>query len=426
MKRMKILVIGKGGREHALVWKFVQEGHLVFCVPGNPGTDKIATNVAIQATDIPKLLKFAQENSIDLTVVGPEEPLFLGIVDIFAAHGLRIFGPRSAAARIEKSKAFARDVMLHTHISQPQHAIVDDYEKALAYVRERDCPCFVKADGPAGGKGAIPCQTLAEAEAALHMLMIEKAQGNSGRIVVIEEWLDGDELSAHALCDGQDALLFPFSRDHKRALDENKGENTGGMGTVVPASRDDNLYSTAKNQIVQGILEELRRQGTPYKGLLYPGLMVTKKGLKVLEFNARFGDPETQVYVRHLVSPSLGELLVSTLDGTLTKQKPVWRKGFSVCIVLTSGWYPGKDTGEHFSIEGVEYAEQVPGVVVFHAGTSTKNGRLVTNGGRVLNVTCHAETLELALKRAYIAVGRIHFEGKKFRKDIGRSLLASK
>lgn len=425
---MKILVIGSGGREHALVWKLASEGHLVFCAPGNPGTESIATNIPLQPTDIEGLARFAKKNRIDFTVVGPEEPLYLGIVDYFEKLGLRIFGPTSAAAQIEKSKVFSRKVMSRSAIPQPKYAIFDNYEKALAYTNDGNTPCFVKASGPALGKGAIPCKTCEDAKIALHQLMIEKKFGSAGKLVVIEEWLTGEELSAHAVCDNNGGfILFPFSRDHKRVGNGDTGEMTGGMGTVFPCSSNIILYKRIKNLIVQPTLNELYRLGIPFKGLLFPGLMVKNGSTtpKVLEFNARFGDPETQVYMVQLKS-SLAELLKASMDGTLNTELVTWRDGFSVCVVLASKGYPGP-CSKGFLIEGVEYAGEVPGVVIFHAGTATRNydGKLVTNGGRVLNVTCHAPTLEEALNGAHTAISRIYFEGMHFRSDIGESLLAS-
>ncbi|HEY4498579.1 MAG TPA: phosphoribosylamine--glycine ligase, partial [Candidatus Paceibacterota bacterium] len=328
-----------------------------------------------------------------------------------------IFGPRSAAAQIEKSKAFARGVMSEAMIDQPDHAVFDDYGKALEYVRARNTACFVKEDGPALGKGAHRCETIEKAQEKLHELMVQ----NKKRVLV-EELLDGYELSAHALCHDTTSLLFPFSQDHKYSGDGDTGDMTGGMGVVVPASRSEVITTITREEIVQGILHELLAQRNPYRGLLYPGLMITKNRVKVLECNARFGDPETQTYVRHLISPGLAEMLVATIDGGLERIVPVWEPGFSVCIVMASGGYPGSYQ-KGFPITGIEHAEEVTGVKVFHAGTAIKGGRLVTNGGRVLGVTCCAETLDLALGRAYKAVNRIQFENKHVRYDIGAKLL---
>jgi phosphoribosylamine---glycine ligase len=416
---MKVLIIGSGGREHALGWKLDQSPRVeeIFFAPGNPGTALAGTNVPITANDIDGLLAFAKSHDIGLTIVGPEDPLIAGIVDTFQEAGLRIFGPTKAAARIEGSKAFAKELMNVYRIPTAASRTFTDYNQAVDFARSIG-RCFVKASGPAFGKGAIPCESSLESENALKALMIDGKFGDAGKTVIIERYLSGVELSVHAICKERNYVLFPFARDHKRALDGDQGENTGGMGTVAPVPANISSSLIIK-EIIDLTLAALYENRSPYDGSLFAGIMDTPEcGPMVLEYNARFGDPETQVYMPLLDSDLLD--LMTTDNFFATKVK--WRSGSAVCVVLASGGYPGPyEKGK--VITGIEEAEQVPGVTVFHAGTKIVDGKLVTSGGRVLGVTCYAETLELALEHVYAAVNRIHFDGMHYRRDIGHSLL---
>lgn len=417
------LVIGSGAREDALGWKLKQSPLVgkIFFAPGNPGTARHGENVPIQATHFTDLLRFAKEHNIELTVVGPEDPLIEGIVDLFQANGLRIFGPTKKAAQIEGSKAFAKQMMKCLRIPSAEYQVFDNYDAALEHVRTRNSSCFVKASGPALGKGAIPCVTADEAEAALKALMIDKVFGSAGETVVIEDFLQGDEYSAHAICDKHNVVLFPFARDHKRARDNDEGDNTGGMGTIAPVPVTPGLEAQTKIRIIEGILETLAMAEIPYNGLLFPGIMQTNEGPRVLEFNARFGDPETEVFMK-LLDSDLVELLMAAADNRLADVKVRWKPGSAACVIMASGGYPGKYK-KGFPITGIKDAEQVPEVTVFHSGTALRDEGLATNGGRVLAVTAYGDDLHEALRRAYEAVYRISFEDMQFRTDIGKKTL---
>lgn len=413
----KVLVIGSGGRENALAWKLDQSPRIgkLYVAPGNGGTWQIAKNVAINSADISGLVQFAEEKSIDLTVVGPDDSLALGVVDAFQARGLRIFGPTRSAAKIESSKAFAKKLMQEENIPTASFRIFNNYEEALAYIRKKGAPIVVKASGLALGKGAYPCNTLGEAESALANIMIDRAHKDAGNEVIVEEFLDGQEVSVHAFCDGKDFVLLPTAQDYKPIWEG--GKNTGGMGTIAPVSciTQDALQVISK-QIVRPTLDALANRGRIFTGLLYPGLKMTGSGLKVLEFNARFGDPETQSYMR-LLKTDLLDILESCVDGTLANLKIEWHSGFAACVVLASAGYPyGYRT--NVSISGISDAENVPGVVVFHAGTKFTD-TLRTSGGRVLGISAVGATLSETIDRAYKAVHVIHFEGMYYRKDIG-------
>ena len=419
-----VLLIGGGGREHALAWKLKQSPSLgrLYVAPGNGGTREIAENVAIPATDIEKLAHFAEEKKIGLTIVGPDDPLAIGVVDVFKKRGLRIWGPTLAAARIEASKAFAKELMREANIPTASFGVFKEYEPARAYVREKGVPIVIKASGLALGKGVYVCTTLEEAEVALKETMIEKVHKDAGNEVVIEEYLDGQEISTHALSDGKTSVLFPPSQDHKTIGEGDTGKNTGGMGTIAPLSWvSDEVLSSIKRSVVDPALSTLAGRNTPFVGLLYPGIKMTSRGPKVLEFNARFGDPETQVYMRLLKSDLL-EVLNACVDGTLASQAIEWEDGFAANVVLASGGYPDSYQ-KGIPITGISEAEQVPGVVVFHAGT-VHEGVLKTSGGRVLGVSAVGATLQEALDRAYKAADIIHFEGKYYRKDIGAKALS--
>jgi phosphoribosylamine--glycine ligase len=420
LQRMKILVIGSGGREHALLWKLAQSPRVtsLHCAPGNAGTAAIATNHPVAATDLAGLVSLAKTEKIDLTVVGPDDPLAAGIVDLFEKEGLRVFGPKASAARLEASKSFAKDFMVRHGIPTAGSATYSDPEAALAHCRSASYPLVVKADGLALGKGVVIAQSQEEAEEAVRQSMIEKVFGDAGNIVVIEEFLTGPECSIHALVDGKGYSLFPDAKDHKRALEGDQGLNTGGMGTISPSRvADDAMQERIRKEVLDPFVRGLEADRLPFSGMLFPGLMMTPNGPKVLEFNCRFGDPETQSLMRRLKSDLL-DLIEATIEGKLSSVTPEWETRAAVCIVLASGGYPGPiEKGK--VITGIEEASSNPDVVVFHAGTAAKDGRVVTNGGRVLGVTALGATLEEARAKAYAAADKISFEGKQLRRDIG-------
>ena len=417
---MKILVIGSGGREHSLLWKLSQSPRVtqLLCAPGNAGTARIATNHAVAATDLAGLAALAKSEQVDLTLVGPDDPLAAGIVDLFQKEGLRVFGPLATAARLESSKSFAKEFMVRHGIPTAASQTFTESEAAMEYCRLARYPLVVKADGLALGKGVVIAQNQVEAEAAVHQSMVEKVFGDAGTTVVIEEFLTGPECSLHALIDGKNYLLFPDAKDHKRALDGDQGLNTGGMGTISPSCQIDAIMQDrVRHEILEPFIAGLSADGLPFQGMLFPGLMMTPEGPKLLEFNCRFGDPETQVLMRRLKSDLL-DLIEATIDGTLSSASPLWDERAAVCVVLASGGYPGPiEKGK--VIEGIDAAEADPGVVVFHAGTAMKEGKIVTNGGRVLGVTALGATLEEARAKAYAAADKIIFEGKQLRRDIG-------
>ncbi len=420
---MDVLIVGGGGREHALAWKLKQSPRIgkLYIAPGNGGTRNLGENVPIQADDIATLVHFARGRSIGLTVAGPDNSLALGIADAFQSAGLRIFGPSKLAAHIEYSKAFSKQLMREAGIPTAEFRVFSKYDDALAHVRERGAPIVVKASGLAYGKGVYVCETIEKAEKALKKIMIDYEHKDAGSEVVIEEFLDGEEISIHALSDGQEFLMFPASQDHKKIGDGDTGKNTGGMGAIAPVFHiNDPAMKEIQKSVVQPALDALASQGMPFSGLLYPGIKMTPKGPKVLEFNARFGDPECQVYMR-LMKSDLLDILEACVDGKLAGKKIEWNTGFAVNIVLASGGYPDAYK-KGFLITGIEESEKVPGVVVFHAGTAYDNG-LKTSGGRVLGVSAVGETLKIALDRAYSAADLIQFEGKYFRRDIGAKAL---
>ena len=417
---MKILVIGSGGREHALLWKLSQSPRVtsLLCAPGNAGTATIATNHPVAATDLSALVALAKAEKVDLTIVGPDDPLAAGVVDLFHAEGLRVFGPVAAAARLEASKSFAKEFMVRHGIPTAGSATFSDSAAALAHCATASYPLVVKADGLALGKGVVIAQNREEAATAVRQSMIEKVFGDAGNTVVIEEFLTGPECSIHALVDGKGYALFPDAKDHKRALDGDQGLNTGGMGTISPSREvDAAMQGRIRAEILDPFVRGLAADGLPFSGMLFPGLMMTPNGPKVLEFNCRFGDPETQSLMRRLKSDLL-DLIEATIDGKLSSETPDWDTRAAVCIVLASGGYPGPiEKGK--VITGIEAASADPDVVVFHAGTALKDGKVVTNGGRVLGVTALGATLEEARAKAYAAAEKISFEGKQLRRDIG-------
>lgn len=434
-----ILLIGSGGREHALAWKLSQSPQMgkLYIAPGNPGTAQVGKNVNIGVTEFEKLIDFAKAHNIHLTVVGPDDPLASGIVNAFQTQSLKIFGPSKAAAQVEASKVFAKGLMQRQNIPTASFQNFSDFTPALAYAKGIGAPIVIKASGLALGKGVVICQNLDEAEKTLRRIMVEKIFGEAGSEVVVEEFLEGQEISIHAFCDGQSFVLFPPAQDHKPVFDNDLGPNTGGMGTVAPVPWvKKKLLDKVKLDIVKPALAGLKKQGSPFAGLLYPGLIVAGGQPKVLEFNARFGDPETQSYMR-LLKTDLYEILRASVDGKLSQIKLEWASQFACCIVLASGGYPGSYK-KGLEITGIEEAEKLDDIVIFQAGTARPSspplfnpaeypygakggnkGGLVTNGGRVLGVTATGETLQSALDKAYAAVKLIRFEGMQYRTDIG-------
>jgi len=439
MSGLKVLVVGGGGREHALAWALARSPRVeqVFVAPGNAGTEwpenahatrlqprAPSQNVPIHAEDIPALLRFAQNEQIDLTVVGPEVPLSMGIVDDFQGAGLRIFGPTRAVAQLESSKAFAKAFMKQHGIPTAEYGAFTDFEAARTFVHDFGKPVVIKADGLAAGKGVIVCDDTAQAEDALRRIMLDQEFGAAGDTVVVEERLDGEELSVLAFCDGEKAVTMPAARDYKRVFDNDEGPNTGGMGAYSGYDTFDSssdLPKTIMDTILDPTLKGMKSRGTPYSGVLYAGLMLTMDGAKVLEFNCRFGDPETQV-ILPLMGSDIESVFTTFIDRdeydiVYSEQGIFWKRKACVTIVLTSPDYPG-DYPKGLPITGL--VDVPDDVIVFHAGTAKQDGQVVTNGGRVLNVTAMGSTLEEAVSRAYAGVEKIHFEGMHYRRDIGR------
>ena len=416
---MRILVIGGGGREHALVWKIAQSKRApkLFCAPGNPGIAELAECVLFAATDIDKLTAFASEKKMDLTIVGPEVPLCAGIVDMFQAKGLRIFGPTKRAAQLEGSKVFCKRLLLKSGVPTARAEILDKVDAARAYVRKVGAPVVVKVDGLAAGKGVIVAQSVAEAEQAVADIMERRVFGNAGARVVIEECLSGEEASVMALVDGQTFRVLASAQDHKRVFDGDRGPNTGGMGAYSPTPAVRAELTGAIDEIFSRTLRGLQADGIEYRGVLYAGLMLTKDGPKVLEFNCRFGDPETQAVLLRM-DFDLVEAAEATIDSRLDRLPMQWTSDAAVCVVMAAGGYPGHyERGK--PIAGLKEAAQLDKVCVFHAGTRGEaDGQIVTDGGRVLGVTARGANIEQAARRAYEAVERIHFDGAQFRRDI--------
>lgn len=418
---MKVLVIGSGGREHAFVWKIAQSPKVkkIYCAPGNAGMATAATCVPISAEDIDKLVLFAKNKKIDLTVVGPEGPLSAGIVDVFEAEGLNIFGATKKAAKIESSKSFAKNLMNKYKIPTAVGRTFTGYKKAESYLREIGAPVVVKADGLAAGKGVIVCATVSEAIRALKKIMIKKDFGDAGNKVVIEECLFGEEASFIAFTDGKTVLPLPSSQDHKAIYENDKGPNTGGMGAYSPAPIVDKYMS---KKIMENIMiptvRAMEAEGCPYKGILYAGLMIDKDHIKVLEFNARFGDPETQPLLIRMKNDII-PIMEATIQGKLDKCSLKIDDRASVCIVMASGGYPGSYK-KGMPIAGLKQTGRLKDVVVFHAGTAAKDKTVVTNGGRVLGVTALGDSVTNAISKAYRAVSKISWDNVYYRKDIGQ------
>ena len=422
---MKILVIGGGGREHALAWKLAGDSSRphVFCAPGNAGTAEVSVNVPVGAENVDELLGWAEANRPDLTVVGPEAPLCAGLVDRFSAAGFRVFGPSRSAAQLEGSKVFAKEIMDGAGVPTAEARSFTVQSQAVAYLESRGAPVVVKADGLAAGKGVAVCRTVEEARSAIEAAMVNKAFGEAGARVVIEECLTGEEASILALIDGEHILMLASSQDHKRIFDGDEGPNTGGMGAYSPAPVvTDDLWPFIRERIFVPTLNELKARGIVYKGVLYAGLMLTEQGPKVLEYNCRFGDPETQAILPR-IDGDLVPAIEACIDGTLTDDSVRWRQEACVCVVMASGGYPGSyEKGK--AVGGLAPAGSMDGVVVFHAGTSLDGDTVVTSGGRVLGVTALGDGIPEAVDRAYEAVSRIRFEGAQFRTDIAARALS--
>ena len=421
---MKILVVGCGGREHALVWKLAHDSARpdLYCMPGNAGTAALATNVPIAAEAIEAIVAWADEHRPALTVIGPEAPLCAGLTDALQALGLRVFGPNRAAAELEGSKTFAKAVMQAAGVPTAAAAAFTDSDAALAYVERQGLPIVVKADGLAAGKGVAVCETAEQAELAIRQSLDHGVFGPAGGRVLIEECLVGEEASILALVDGERTLMLAASQDHKRALDGDRGPNTGGMGAYSPAPVvTDAHWPLIRERVLDPVLAELKRRGIVYKGVLYAGLMMTADGPKVLEFNCRFGDPETQAVLPRIAGDLL-PALEACVDGRLEPGLIRWRDEACGCVVMASGGYPGA-YAKGIPIAGLEAAGEAPDTVVFHAGTALQDGRVVTAGGRVLGVTALGADLRAAVDRAYAAVGAIRFDGAAYRHDIAARAL---
>ncbi len=419
---MKILVIGSGGREHALAWKISQSPHLekLFCAPGNPGTMSIAENVAIDSSDIQGLADFAAQEKIDLTVVGPELPLTMGIVDEFEERGLKIFGPDKKTAELEGSKVFAKQFMERHKIPTAISKIAEspDEAKEILNSGKFSFPLVVKADGLAAGKGVIICQNLKEAEEVVRLIMVERKFGEAGKRVLVEECLRGKETSFIVLSDGKEVVPLVTTMDHKPVYEGDKGPNTGGMGAISPSPFiDEELFSEIMKSIVFPTVTHMREEGRKYKGVLYVGLMLTEEGPKVLEYNCRFGDPETQPQVLRMES-DLVDILLAIIEEDAQGKEIQWSPKASGCVVLASGGYPlAYEKGKR--IEGLNQVSETPGIAIFHAGTKFQDGEYYTNGGRVLGICASEENLSVTMEKIYKTISGISFEGMHFRKDIG-------
>jgi len=418
---VKVLVVGGGGREHAIVWKISQSPKVskIYCAPGNGGISDIAECVDISATDIDSMVRFAKDNQIDLTVVAPDDPLALGMVDALEAEGLKAFGPTKKAARIESSKIFAKRLMKKYNIPTAEYEVFDDYEKAAEYLKTAEYPLVIKADGLALGKGVIIAENKEKAEEGLKAIMVEKIFGSSGNRVVIEEFLTGTEVSVLAFTDGKTIIPMVSSQDHKRAYDGDMGPNTGGMGTFSPSRvYTPDIAKEVKKTIMEPTIRAMNQEGCPFKGVLYFGLILTEKGAKVLEYNARFGDPETQVILPRLKT-DLVDIFLAIIDEKLDKIDIQWENNAAVCVILASGGYPG-NYKKGYEISGLEALENSPDTLVFHAGTIKKNGKYYTNGGRVLGITAIASDLDKAVTKAYEKVKLVSFTDMHYRTDIGK------
>jgi phosphoribosylamine---glycine ligase len=421
---MRILVVGSGGREHALVWKLLQSPRVqkIYCAPGNAGIADLAECVDIPVDDIEGMVHFALTHEVALTVVGPEAPLTDGMIDAFDKAGLQAFGPSKAAAQLEGSKVFAKQLMQKYNIPTAESRTFTDPDQALAYLQEKGAPIVVKADGLAAGKGVVVAATLTEAKDALHRIMLQREFGDSGNRVIIEEFLAGEEVSVLAFTDGETVIPMVSSQDHKAAYDGDTGPNTGGMGAYSPAPvLPDQLMEQVQKDILQPTIAGLKKEGILFKGILYAGLMITPNGPKVLEYNVRFGDPECQAVLPRLKS-DLAVIMLAVVNRSLGDQEIHWHENHTACVVMASGGYPGSYK-KGTPILGLDEAAAFRDTFVFHAGTATHSGKTVTAGGRVLGVTAWGSTLPEALEKAYAAVDKIQFHGAQYRTDIGQKAL---
>ena len=421
---MKVLIIGSGGREHAIAWKVAKSPKVekIYCAPGNGGIGQVAECVSIGAMEFDKLAAFAKEKEIDLTIVGMDDPLVGGVVDVFEKEGLRVFGPRKNAAILEGSKAFSKDLMKKYHIPTAAYENFDNPEAAIAYLKEKaEFPIVLKADGLALGKGVLICNTLEEAEEGVKTIMLDKKFGSAGNTLVIEEFMTGREVSVLSFVDGKTIKTMTSAQDHKRAKDGDQGLNTGGMGTFSPSPfYTKEIDEFCQKNIYQPTVDAMAAEGREFKGIIFFGLMLTEKGPKVLEYNARFGDPEAQVVIPRMKNDMV-EVCEACIDGTLDQINLEFEDNAAVCVVLASDGYP-VSYEKGFPIEGLENFEGKEGYYVFHAGTALKDGKIVTNGGRVLGVTAKGATLKEARKNAYAATEWIQFENKYMRHDIGKAI----
>ncbi len=415
---MRIFVIGSGAREHALVWKLAQSPRItqMYAAPGNPGMVPYAERVPFSVSQISEMADFAERHQIDLTIVGPEVPLISGIGNVFRQRGLRIFGPSKDGAALEGSKAFTKEVLTEAGIPTAQHRTFTNYTQALSYLEQHGAPIVIKADGNAAGKGAIVAIDMPTARDALKQMMVDRIFGAAGDVVVIEDYLQGDEIGATAICNGTDFLPLSLSQDHKRALDNDQGLNTGGMGVFTPLpfvnqSEETQIY----HKVIEGTLQALKAKGIDFSGVLYSNIMLTERGPMVLEHNTRFGDPETQAFVMLLREDLLNVLEYA--EGRKLEIDKLWKPGYAISVTLAAGGYPG-GYRSGLPITGIEEANRLEGVQVFHAGTALKEGQLVTAGGRVLSVAAYGETLQNAVGRAYEAIKYVSFDGMHYRKDI--------
>ena len=417
---MKVLVIGGGGREHAILWKLSQSDKDLdlYCAPGNAGTAELATNVNVSATDVPGLVAFAKESAMDLTIVGMDDTLMLGCVDAFEAEGLKVFGPRQNAAILEGSKVFAKDLMKKYNIPTAGYEVFTDANAALSYLENCDYPVVLKADGLALGKGVLICETKEEAIAGTKDIMVEQKFGSAGKTMVVEEFMTGPEVSVLSFCDGKTVIPMVSAQDHKRAMDNDEGLNTGGMGTFSPSKYyTQAMHEEAIKTIYEPSLAAMAAEGRPFTGIIFFGLMLTPNGTRVLEYNARFGDPEAQVVLPRLKT-DLVDVVMAAIEGKLNTMELEWDERAAVCVVEASGGYPvAYEKG--YEITGLEAQKSKEDVIVFHAGTTMKDNKVVTNGGRVLGITAMGEDIEAARKTAYAAVYEVDFKNKHYRADIG-------
>ena len=419
LQNINVLIIGSGGREHTLAWKLKKSPKVkkIFTAPGNAGTATLGENILIDISDHQAVIECVKKNKIDLVVVGPDDALASGIVNSLQEVGIKVFGPTKEASEIEWSKSFAKELLERLNIPTAKSKTFTDIVEAKGYIKNHEYPLVIKADGLALGKGVAIVNTHKEAEQALEEIFVQKIFGPAGETVIIEEFLQGEEISIHAFCDGETATMFPSAQDHKPIFDNDKGPNTGGMGTVAPVpgvSQD--ILNQIKREVVIPIIQELKSMKRPFRGVLFPGIILTKEGPKVLEFNARFGDPETQSYMR-ILKTDLVDIMLACIDGALSSVNVEWEDCSACCVVLASKGYPG-NYSKGLPITGIAEAEKIADVIVFHAGIKSEDGRMVTSGGRVLGVSAVGPTLEDARREAYRGVEIVEFEGKQFRKDI--------